>query len=90
MQIVFQDPYASLNPRMTVEGIVGEPLRTFGLARGNALRRRVAELLELVGMDPRYLRRYPHEFSGGQCQRIGIAPSIQSFIAFTVCCSLPK
>ena len=76
MQMIFQDPYASLNPRMTVEGIVAEPLRTFGVARGTELRRRVQRLLERVGMDPRYLRRYPHEFSGGQRQRIGIARAL--------------
>ncbi len=76
MQMIFQDPYASLNPRMTVEGIVGEPLRTFDIAGGRELRRRVQELMERVGMDPRYIRRYPHEFSGGQRQRIGIARAL--------------
>ncbi|HVR28372.1 MAG TPA: oligopeptide/dipeptide ABC transporter ATP-binding protein [Thermoanaerobaculia bacterium] len=76
MQMIFQDPYASLDPRMTVEAIVGEPLRTFAVASGQALRRRVQELLERVGMDPRYVRRYPHEFSGGQRQRIGIARAL--------------
>lgn len=76
MQMIFQDPYASLNPRMTVEEIVGEPLVTFGLARGRALRQRVQELLRDVGMDPRYVRRYPHEFSGGQRQRLGIARAL--------------
>jgi oligopeptide transport system ATP-binding protein len=76
MQMIFQDPYASLDPRMTVESIVGEPLTTFDVASGEALRRRVQELLERVGMDPRYVRRYPHEFSGGQRQRIGIARAL--------------
>jgi oligopeptide transport system ATP-binding protein len=76
MQMIFQDPYASLNPRMTVESIVGEPLRTFGLASGGDLRRRVQTLMKRVGMDPRYIRRYPHEFSGGQRQRIGIARAL--------------
>jgi oligopeptide transport system ATP-binding protein len=76
MQMIFQDPYASLDPRMTVEAIVGEPLVTFRVASGDALRRRVQELLERVGMDPRYVRRYPHEFSGGQRQRIGIARAL--------------
>ena len=76
MQMIFQDPYASLDPRMTVESIVGEPLYTFGIASGQDLRRRVQELLERVGMDPRYVRRYPHEFSGGQRQRIGIARAL--------------
>lgn len=76
MQIIFQDPYASLNPRMTVEDIVGEPLRVFGTARGLDLRQRVQSVLRQVGMDPRYVRRYPHEFSGGQRQRIGIARAL--------------
>ena len=76
MQMIFQDPYASLDPRMTVEAIVGEPLQTFDVVSGQALRRRVQELLERVGMDPRYVRRYPHEFSGGQRQRIGIARAL--------------
>lgn len=76
MQIIFQDPYASLNPRMTVENIVSEPLRTFGVASGRELREQVQELMRRVGMDPRYIRRYPHEFSGGQRQRIGIARAL--------------
>ena len=73
-QMIFQDPYASLNPRMTVGSIVAEPL--FGIARGKALERRVHELLQLVGLDPKFIRRYPHEFSGGQRQRIGIARAL--------------
>lgn len=76
MQMIFQDPFSSLNPRMTIEDIVGEPLKTFKLAKGNALRKKVQDLLARVGMDPRYIRRYPHEFSGGQCQRIGIARAL--------------
>lgn len=75
-QIIFQDPYASLDPRMTVEDIVSEPLRTFGIAKGTALRQEVQILLERVGLNPRYIRRFPHEFSGGQRQRIGIARAL--------------
>jgi oligopeptide transport system ATP-binding protein len=76
LQMIFQDPYASLNPRMTVLNIVGEPLRNYGLARGQALTDRVCELLELVGLSPAYRNRYPHEFSGGQRQRIGVARAL--------------
>jgi len=76
LQIVFQDPYASLNPRMTVGQIVGEPLGTFGIAKGRAAELRVQELLETVGLSQRFIRRYPHEFSGGQRQRIGIARAL--------------
>ena len=76
IQMIFQDPFSSLNPRMTIEDIVGEPLRSFGVLSGEALRKKVQELLRQVGMDPRYIRRYPHEFSGGQCQRIGIARAL--------------
>ncbi len=76
MQMIFQDPFSSLNPRMTIEDIVAEPLRTFNVVKGDELRKRVQELLRKVGMDPRYIRRYPHEFSGGQCQRIGIARAL--------------
>ncbi|MCA9217317.1 MAG: ATP-binding cassette domain-containing protein [Planctomycetales bacterium] len=78
MQMIFQDPYACLNPRMTVESIVGEPLRNFKSSGENGYerRRRVQELLTRVGMNPRYIRRYPHEFSGGQRQRIGIARAL--------------
>ncbi len=75
-QMIFQDPYASLNPRMTVGEIVAEPLRTFGIARGKALREKVKELLDVVGLSARILNRYPHEFSGGQRQRIGIARAL--------------
>jgi oligopeptide transport system ATP-binding protein len=76
MQMVFQDPFASLNPRMTVEAILAEPLRNFGLAAGRDRRERVQRLMETVGLDPRFIRRYPHEFSGGQRQRIGIARAL--------------
>jgi oligopeptide transport system ATP-binding protein len=76
LQIIFQDPYASLNPRMTIGQIVGEPLQTFGLARGREAEQRVQELLETVGLSKRFIKRYPHEFSGGQRQRIGIARAL--------------
>ena len=76
LQIIFQDPYASLNPRMTVGQIVGEPLETYHLARGKAAEQRVQELLETVGLSKRFIKRYPHEFSGGQRQRIGIARAL--------------
>ncbi len=76
LQIIFQDPYASLNPRMTVGQIVGEPLDTFRLARGVNAERRVQELMETVGLSKRFTKRYPHEFSGGQRQRIGIARAL--------------
>jgi oligopeptide transport system ATP-binding protein len=76
MQMVFQDPYASLNPRKRVGSIIGTPLRIHGLARGSELRRRVQELLEIVGLSPEHYNRYPHEFSGGQRQRIGVARAL--------------
>jgi oligopeptide transport system ATP-binding protein len=76
VQIIFQDPYSSLNPRMTVGQIVGEPLETFRLARGREAEQRVQELLETVGLSKRFIKRYPHEFSGGQRQRIGIARAL--------------
>lgn len=76
LQIIFQDPYASLNPRMTIGQIVGEPLQTFKLARGREAEQRVQELLETVGLSKRFSKRYPHEFSGGQRQRIGIARAL--------------
>jgi oligopeptide transport system ATP-binding protein len=76
LQIIFQDPYASLNPRMTVGQIVGEPIQTFRLARGKAAESRVQDLLETVGLSKRFIKRYPHEFSGGQRQRIGIARAL--------------
>src|SRR5438128_7843389 len=76
LQVIFQDPYASLNPRMTVSQIIGEPLDTFGLAKGDAKRQRVSELMEMVGLSPRLMKRYPHEFTGGQRQRICIARTL--------------
>jgi oligopeptide/dipeptide ABC transporter ATP-binding protein len=76
MQIIFQDPYASLNPRMTVGSIVSEPLKIHGIGSKNEQAERVAEILVSVGLDPKYAQRYPHEFSGGQRQRIGIARAL--------------
>lgn len=76
LQMIFQDPYSSLNPRMRVVDIVGEPLKIHGLAKNRALRQEVAHLLQTVGMDSTCLDRYPHEFSGGQRQRIGIARAL--------------
>jgi oligopeptide transport system ATP-binding protein len=76
MQIIFQDPYASLNPRMTVASIVGEPLEIHKIAKGRAKEEIVANILEKVGLRPEHMRRYPHEFSGGQRQRIGIARAL--------------
>jgi oligopeptide transport system ATP-binding protein len=76
LQMIFQDPYASLNPRMTVGSIIGEPIKTFGLAKGQSVESRVQDLMETVGLSRRFTRRYPHEFSGGQRQRIGIARAL--------------
>jgi len=85
MQMIFQDPYASLNPRMTVGSIVGEPLEVHGVAWGAEKRERVQELLRLVGLNPYFINRYPHEFSGGQRQRIGIARALALNPSFIVC-----
>jgi oligopeptide transport system ATP-binding protein len=85
MQIIFQDPVGSLNPRMRISRIIGEPIAVHGLARGSELDDRVAALLKRVGLSPDYADRYPHEFSGGQRQRIGIARALALQPRFIVC-----
>jgi oligopeptide transport system ATP-binding protein len=76
MQMIFQDPYASLNPRMVVGDIIAEPLRNFSIAKGRAAENRVQEVMRVCGLNPNFINRYPHEFSGGQRQRIGIARAL--------------
>ncbi len=85
LQIIFQDPYSSLNPRMTIEDIIGEAIEFHKIATGDAVRTMVEDLLERVGLQPSYITRYPHEFSGGQRQRIGIARALALNPDFIVC-----